>query len=182
MKRFSIVATSLFIISLVLSSIPEVNAQPSHPRQSPIDLTRTTIDDTYIKVVYGKPYKRDREIFGELVPYGAVWRTGANEATEITFTDDVIFGDEEVEAGVYSLFTIPGEESWTIILNNQLGAWGAFQYNQELDVLRLEVPVQKLDEIVEAFAIRLETEEDASETTLSLQWDLVRVEVEIASN
>ncbi len=165
---------SLFLVDLVSS-------QPTHPRQSPIDISRTMLGDTYIKAVYGKPYKRDREIFGELVPFGAVWRTGANEATEIIFTSDVHFGGERVEAGIYSLFTIPNENSWTIILNEQLGAWGAFRYDQSKDVLRIESPVHSLDESQEAFQITFETEEDGSKTIMSLTWDKVRVSVPITN-
>lgn len=170
-----VISALLFFILLAQAAF----AQPAHPRQSPIDISRTMLGDTYIKVVYGKPYARDREIFGELVPFGAVWRTGANEATEILFTEPVVFGGQTVEDGIYSLFTIPKEETWTIILNRQLGAWGGFRYDQSLDVLRIEVPVERLEEHQEAFQISFATQEEPLQTTMSLSWEKTRVSVPI---
>jgi len=94
--------------------------------RSPLALAATWIDSTYVKIVYGSPRKRGREIFGALVPYSEVWRTGANEATEITTTGDLVFGGHRLPAGTYSLYTIPYPDRWTIIVNRALGQWGAF--------------------------------------------------------
>ncbi len=107
-------------------------AQDLHPsrRPSPMGMARTTIDDTYISVVYSRPYKRGRDnIFGTeesdaLVPYGKIWRTGANAATQITLTGDVTVGNHKLPAGTYSIFTTPGAESWKIHFNTALGLSG----------------------------------------------------------
>lgn len=107
---------------------------------------RITAEGKGVKVSYGQPSKRDRVIFGKLVPYGQVWRTGANEATEITFDKDMTFGGKPVKAGTYSLFTIPGEKEWTIILNSELKQWGSFNYDKikDKDVLQVKVPTMKV--------------------------------------
>ncbi|MBT8399061.1 MAG: DUF2911 domain-containing protein [Rhodothermia bacterium] len=137
----------------------------------------TLNDGTYVKVVYSSPRMRGREIFGGLVPYGEVWRTGANEATEITITAPIMLGENRVEAGTYALFTIPNKESWTIILNGALGQWGAYEYNESDDVLRFRVPASTTDETHEAFAISIETRE--SGLTLHLVWENTRVSLPI---
>ncbi len=147
-------------------------------RKSPISISSVKHEGTYIKVVYGQPYRKGRTIFGEWEPYGEVWRTGANEATEITFTRPVLMADNVIDAGTYSLFTIPKEDIWTIILNSELGQWGAFEYDQRRDYVRFDVPVKRLDTPVEAFTIAF-SEVQNSLTTLSLAWDVVRVDIPI---
>lgn len=177
---------TLFIIMLVsilgLSCAQEKPSTrqdaPIGNRKSPIAIASIKENNTYIKVVYGQPYRNSRTIFGEWEPYGQVWRTGANEATEITITEPVLMGDNVVEAGTYSLYSIPGEENWTIILNYALGEWGAFDYSEERDALRFEVPVKKLDTPVEAFTIEF-SKTNLSLTTMSLSWDLVQVDIPI---
>lgn len=151
---------------------------PIGNRKSPIAIASLKYEDAYVKVVYGQPYRRDRTIFGEWEPYGEVWRTGANEATEITLTEPVLMNMEVIDAGTYSLFTIPKEESWTIILNNSLGQWGAFDYNEQTDALRFEVPVQNLENPVEAFTIEF-SDLNGSSTNMSLSWDVVKVDIPI---
>lgn len=121
---------------------------------SPADIARYEADgETIAKVVYSRPQMKGREVFGELVPYGKVWRTGANEATEITFYKDVMFGGKAVKAGTYTLFTIPGEDSWKVMLNSELNQWGAYRRKQENDILEVEAGVKMLDDAVEAFTI-----------------------------
>lgn len=129
-----------------------------------------------IKVTYGRPYKRGREIFGGLEKYGKVWRTGANQATEITFAKDVTFGGKPVKAGTYTLFTIPEEKEWTIILNSQLKQWGAYKYDEikGSDVLHVKVPVKKLDKVVEQHTIRFTPQND-----MIIEWDQTQVTVPI---
>lgn len=147
-------------------------------RKSGIAITSIKHENTYVKVVYGQPYRRGRTIFGDLQPYGEVWRTGANEATEITITEPILMNMNVVSAGTYSLFTIPREDSWTIILNNGLGQWGAFNYTEELDALRFDVPVIKNEHLVEAFTIEF-SELQGSLTTLTLAWEYAKVEIPI---
>lgn len=151
-------------------------------RPSPLALTQATLDDgTYVKVHYGSPRKRGRDIFGGLVPYDRVWRLGANEATELTTTQPIRFGGERLPAGTYSLFAIPNENTWTIIVNENLGQWGAFSYAEDADVLRVDVPVQRTERIHEAFSINLEQEEGEEGARLVVTWDRTRVTVPIES-
>lgn len=147
-------------------------------RKSPIAISSVKYDGTYIKVVYGQPYRRGRTIFGDLEPWGEVWRTGANEATEITFTKAVLMGDQAIRAGTYALFTIPEPDSFTVILNHELGQWGAFNYNPERDYKRMKFPANRLPIPVEAFTIDF-TDPQQSMTTMSLRWDFVQVDIPI---
>ena len=103
---------------------------------SPADITLRTGDGVIAKVVYGRPQMKGRIVFGGIVPYDKVWRTGANEATEITFFQDVILGDVKVSAGTYTLFTIPGQESWELLLNSDLNQWGAYRADMDHTVAR----------------------------------------------
>jgi len=128
--------------------------------------------------VYGQPYKRGRNIFGGLEPFGEVWRTGANEATEITITEDVLIGGNPVEAGTYALFSIPEPEEWTIILNRQLGQWGAFDYDSDYDYLRFTISAGPTDSVVEAMTITFDDVENNS-THLTIAWDDTRVDIPI---
>lgn len=151
---------------------------PVGNRKSPIAIASIEYENTYVKVVYGQPYRKGRTIFGEWEPYGQVWRTGANEATEITITEPILMNMVVVDAGTYSLFTIPNEDKWTIILNNALGEWGAFDYTEQLDAYRFDVPVQTLDTPVEAFTISF-SDLKGSSTVMSLSWDVVKIEIPI---
>lgn len=163
----------LLLFFLAFYFVPEAHSQSlPEPRQSPLGLTRAMIDDTYIKVIYGRPSVRDREIFGTLVPFGEVWRTGANEATEITFTGNLIINGEEIPAGTYSIFTIPNVNEWTIILNSGLGQWGNYSYDRSLDILRFTVESLPTTEHIEMFTIGLEQSSD-NHVTLQMMWDNV---------
>lgn len=145
-------------------------AQPSHPK-SPHDTVRTKD----ITITYGRPYKKGREIFGKLEPYGKVYRVGADEATQITFAKDVTFGGKPVKAGTYTLCAIPNEKQWTVILNSQLGQWGAFKYDQykDKDVVHVDVPVTTLSTPVEQLTIAVKSGK------VSIAWDTVEVEVPV---
>ena len=156
---------SAFIITLTS------NAQGGG-RKSPHD----TVSSKNTTVTYGRPYKKGRVVFGELEKYGKVWRVGADEATTIKFAKDVKFGGADVKAGTYTFFAIPGETEWTIILNGQLGQWGAFSYekNKDKDVASVKVPVQKLDLPVEQLTIRF-----IESGALVIEWDMARVLVTI---
>jgi hypothetical protein len=130
-----------------------------------------------IKIVYGRPQKKGRVIFGELEPYGKVWRTGANEATEIKFYQDVSLDGKSIKAGTYTLFTIPEKDKWTIILNSELDQWGAYMYKKEKDVLRLDIKTNKPENVVEAFSILInETDNGAN---MIMAWDDVRIDIPI---
>jgi hypothetical protein len=133
-------------------------------------------DKAIIRVTYGRPTKNGRVIFGQLVPYNAVWRTGANEATEIKLYEAIELAGQKVKAGSYALFTIPGEKEWTIILNSDLDYWGAYSYNASHDVLRITAPVIALTETVENFTIQFE-KKGVNEGVMKLAWDNTLVTV-----
>ena len=144
------------------------------PKPSPLDMRTYKFEDgAYIKVVYSRPHKRGREIFGGLVPYDQLWRTGANQATEITITKPILVEGNELPAGTYSLFTIPQEDQWTIILNQELGMWGSMTYDESLDIMRIEVPVMHTEEVWEPFTIDFEQNND--HVDLVLIWDTTKV-------
>ncbi len=179
MKAFNFYGALFICLSLACGrGSSEEKDAPVGNRKSPIAISSVKHDGTYIKVVYGQPYKNGRTIFGDWEPYGQIWRTGANEATEITITNPVFMGENVVEAGTYALFTIPEEEKWTIILNNDLGQWGAFEYSEQRDYLRFDVPVIDLEDPVEAFTISF-SDVSYSMTTMSMSWDTVQVDIPI---
>ncbi|MEP0262956.1 DUF2911 domain-containing protein [Dokdonia sp.] len=172
----------LFTIALVVIAFiaaPTANAQDEFAglQKSPTDISYAKTDrraKPTMKVVYSRPQKKGRELFGKLVPYGKVWRTGADEATEIKLTKDYKFGGKTVKAGTYSLFTIPGEKEWTIILNSDLDDWGAYAYKEANDVARITVPVASGKE-VESFSIAFKGVDAGYH--LVMGWGTTRVEV-----
>ncbi|GAB4036626.1 DUF2911 domain-containing protein [Spirosoma gilvum] len=137
-------------------------------------------DKAYARVTYSRPAKNGREVAGKLIPYGKVWRVGANEATEIKFFIDATIQGKKIKAGIYSLYAIPTETEWTLIFNSDLDQWGAYSYKPELDVLRVTAPVKKSDSVVENFTIQFKKANDKpTESVMMLAWDTVMVEVPI---
>lgn len=169
----------LFIFSILLS-LNTLEAQ-DFPKAdvSAMDavIVRTENGQSFMRVIYSRPQKKGRDIFGELVPYGKVWRTGANEATEITFYKDVMFGNQNVEAGTYSFFSIPGQDEWTLILNKDINQWGAYNYDEKKDVARVKVKAKKTAANVETFSITSRKVEEGYH--LLLGWDDTFIEVPI---
>jgi hypothetical protein len=141
-------------------------------RKSPHDTTKTD----NITVTYGRPYKKGRDIFGGLEPYGKVWRLGADQATTISFSKDVTFGGKPVKAGTYTLFAVPRENEWEFILNTQPGQWGAYSYEQhkDKDVAKFSVPVKKLESPVEQLTISF-----PQPTSMVVEWDKTQVTVPV---
>jgi len=172
------VSAKQLLFLLVLTSSQAFTQEEELLRPSPTALSTIRYKDSYIKITYCQPKKRGREIFGGLVPYGEVWRTGANEATEITLTKDIFIAGNLLAAGTYSLFTIPDKETWTIIINKEVGLWGAYNYNNKLDVLRFSVAVgEPSKKTVESFTIRFDQKNNMAE--LLLLWDKTRVSIPI---
>ncbi|MGI8956969.1 MAG: DUF2911 domain-containing protein [Chthoniobacterales bacterium] len=136
---------------------------------------------TDVSVDYSRPNVREREIFGGLVPYDTVWRTGANAATRIKFSDAVKVGGKDLAAGEYAFFTIPGKEKWTIIFSKNVKTWGAYDYKQDTDALRVEVQPTTLANPVESFTIGFDDLKDDG-ATIALDWDKTRVPVELTTN
>jgi hypothetical protein len=129
------------------------------------------------RVVYSRPQRDNRTIFGQLVEYNKVWRLGANEATEIEFFKDVAIGGQKVAKGRYTLYAIPTESKWTIVLNKDTDTWGAFVYDEKKDVLRTEVPVQTLSTPVEAFSMNFNKTDKGAD--LFIAWDTLGVNLPI---
>ncbi|HEX5171126.1 MAG TPA: DUF2911 domain-containing protein [Cyclobacteriaceae bacterium] len=128
-----------------------------------------------IKVVYGRPQKKGRTMLGGTEPYGKVWRTGANETTEIKLYRDVTFGDKLIPAGIYSMYTIPDKSEWTLIFNSKLDTWGAFEYDESKDVARIKFPAGKSDSEVEAFTIAFDGEKGTG--TMMLAWENTLIKI-----
>ena len=143
------------------------------PKKSPMASASIRTDGGYARVVYSQPMLRGREMIGRQVGYGKVWRAGANEATEIFTTADLLVGDKVLPAGAYSVFVVPEPEAWTLIFNRDLGQWGAYGYDDARDALRVEAPAQRADDAFEAFTIFFDRGD------LNLAWGTTRVSVPV---
>lgn len=161
---------SLLVLVATVATISVTAQNGPRQRKSPHD----TVTSANASVTYGRPFKNGRVVFGTLEKFGKVWRVGADEATTITFNKDVKFGGTGVKAGTYTLFAIPNETEWTIILNGKLGQWGAFSYekNKDQDVAKTNVPVKKLDKTVEQLTLRF-----GKDNSLIIEWDDTQVVV-----
>ena len=154
-------------------------AQGGGPRiLSPRDSTTQTIGSAHVTVDYGRPSMRRRAIFGSLVPYGAVWRTGANEATHLRTDRDIKIGTVRVPRGTYTLWTIPERDGWTLIINRQTGQWGT-DYDKSRDLGRTPMKVETLSSSVEQFTIGLEPGRNGA-GVLTMSWDTTRASVPIS--
>lgn len=187
MKKFFVlilVCASIFSNAQMapLPPIPPVDKSPMDMSTYPVNFPLLKIQDKATepitaRVIYSRPTKNGRVIFGDLLEYNKVWRFGANENTEIEFYRDVKIKNVKVKKGRYSIFAIPMQDKWTIIFNKDLNTWGSFKYELGKDVVRIDVPVQKATEIAEAFFIYF----DKTKTGFSLNagWDDVKVSVPI---
>lgn len=182
-------------MALLIICNDAASAQDLHPsrRPSPIGIAKTQIGDSYVKVTYGRPYMRGREIFGAnsgdatfLVPFGEVWRTGANEATEITFTEPLDVDGQRLEAGTYAVFTVPDRDAWEIRFSSQLGLDGTARQNPETgafeeaydpshDVLTIDVPVRRLDDPIDQFTMSFDGSDAGADLVMSWEHTEVRI-------
>ena len=149
---------------------------------SPSETTTISHQGLDVKVIYGRPYKKERLIFGPeqdnaLVPYEKYWRLGANEATEITFSKDITFADKPVKAGTYRMYAVPSSNSWQVTLNSELGKFGYFEPNYALDVVKVDVPVVSAPQELEQFTITFDP--DSSGVNMNMAWDKTLVSVPI---
>lgn len=168
----SIILTLLLVASFFAEAQELLKLRPS-----PLAIAAIRYQDHYLKITYSQPQKKNREIFGKLVPFGKVWRTGANEATEITTIKDILVNDTILKAGTYSLLTVPEKDKWTIIINSDVGMWGAYNYNPKKDLWRFDVNVQTTDKIYEPFTIFFDQRNEVAE--LLMMWDNVKVSIPI---
>jgi hypothetical protein len=150
-------------------------------KSSPEETIEYNKKDKKISVSYCRPYVKNRVIFDSLVPYGKVWRTGANEPTTFTTATEIKIGDKTLGSGTYTLWTIPNKDSWNVILNSKKYGWGVTfdgvaSREPQFDVLSIQVPTEKLQQLVEQFTISFE---DSSELKMILSWEKTRVAVPI---
>ncbi|WP_410004405.1 DUF2911 domain-containing protein [Aequorivita nionensis] len=152
-------------------SFPEMDA-------SPMDIAMARPNKKsppFARVIYSRPQKKGRDIFGGVVPYGEVWRTGANEATELDIYVPLKLGSTILKPGTYTLYTIPDEDNWTIIINSDTNVWGAFSYKKEKDVARITVPCEQAVAPIESLSMIFKT--DGKGTVLMIGWDDHYVEI-----
>ena len=168
MKRLLITA----LLAISVSAYSQFTLPAASPRQKveqQFSMSKITVD-------YGRPGVKGRKIFGDLVPFGKVWRLGANSSTKITFEQSVNFGGKTVSAGTYGLFVIPTEKEWKVILNKDSQQWGAYTFDEKQNVVDVTIPVQKLAEKQEWFVIELNPVDDNS-VNLVMKWDFTKVEL-----
>lgn len=196
--RTSILALAALAAGLLFAA-EVASAQDLHSsrRLSPVGIAKTFIGDTYVKVTYGRPYVRGRVIFGEptdstspLVPYGQIWRTGANEATELTTTGPLRVAGERLPAGTYSIFTVPGPESWEVRFSPLLGLDGTGRispdgqftpnvYDPDQDVLAVEASSSQLEDDVSQLTIAFEPSDAGAH--MVLRWETTEVRIPLAT-
>jgi len=165
------IKVSIFLLLLTAFVTTSIKAQQIQmPQASPSASVSQKIGLTDVKVEYSRPSVKGRKIFGSLVPYGEVWRTGANASTKLSFSSDVTLSGHKVPAGTYALYTIPGKKDWTIILSKNLELWGAIGYNNEDDAVRFTVPAQKSKEAYETMEISF-NDLTNSGASLNLNWE-----------
>lgn len=154
-----------------------VIAAAQEKRASPHETVELTLNGKKITVTYGRPYMKGRKIVGGLVPYGEVWRTGADEATVLTTEADLMIGNLAVPKGSYSLFTLPSESGWTLIVNKEDKQWGAFKYNEKQDLGRVDMKVGKTSAPVEQFTIALAKAGNGS--VMKMEWENTSASVDL---
>lgn len=180
MKRFLIFTGIAIVVLILLGRVTMYYMKKQTKSFSPEEQVVFNDKELNIKVFYNRPYKKGREIFGALVPYGAVWRTGANEATTFETSKDLQFEGKTLRKGQYSLWTIPGEETWTIIFNAEFGQWGVNSNGEAnrdpaRDVLKIDVHAVQQDRLFEQFTIAFEKVGEDAEMVLI--WDKTLVAV-----
>ena len=167
--------------SMICLALYSADAQPiKTPAPSPTQTVKQDFGISSVELIYSRPGMKGRKIFGDLVPYGKVWRTGANQATRIKFADDVTIGGQAIKAGEYALFTIPNEKEWDIIINKGSANWGT-DYKQADDIARVKVKSMKLEQPVESFTMQFANVK-ANTAELQIMWDKTAVAVPIATD
>jgi len=177
--KISILAALL----LGILSIESYSQEKEEVRISPKAAVEQTVGFTIIRIEYSRPGVKGRKIWGGLVPYDVVWRAGANEATKITFATDVKINGKKLKAGSYGFFAIPTAKSWTLIFNKVADQWGAFEYNDVEDALRIEVTPEKDEKLWQEWLAYTFTRTSDNTAVIRLEWEKLKVpfnvEVEI---
>ena len=177
--------TAVFLTTAALAALlaPAAQAQVklTVPQPSPATKTREAFSTSFVELNYSRPSLKGRTAFGGLVPYNEVWRTGANTVTKIRFGEPVQLAGQAVPAGTYALLTIPGKSDWTIILNRDTAQWGAYEYKQSLDVLRVQAKATKLASPQESLRLSLENLQPAA-ADLTLAWERTQLSLPLTAN
>lgn len=184
MNRCLILVFSLFLVinASAQSTVPAIDKSPLdicyYPSNYPLLKIQDKVTEPLVaRLIYSRPQKNNRVIFGDLIEYGKVWRMGANEATEIEFFQNVKMNNTPVKKGKYTLYCIPNAEKWTIILNKELDIWGSFKYDQKKDVLRMDVPVQIQSDTTEFYSMYFEKVKNGIQ--LNAVWDNTKISIPI---
>jgi tetratricopeptide (TPR) repeat protein len=170
----------LIICGCIVAAAFTAQAQLKTPAPSPTQTIKQDFGVSSVELVYSRPGIKGRKIFGDLVPYGQVWRTGANSATRLKFADDVMIEGQILKAGEYALYTIPAQNEWTIIINKGSANWGT-DYKQEDDLFRVKVKSMKMDMPVETFTMQFAAIKPAS-MELHIMWDKTAVAIPITTD
>lgn len=178
----SMITVLLTVLLISMISTENFSQEKDEVRISPKALVEQTVGVTEVTIEYGRPGVKGRTIWGGLVPYNVVWRAGANEATKITFSTDVKIDGKKLKAGSYGFFAIPGQKTWTLIFNKVANQWGAFEYNDVEDALRIEVTPMQNNCWQEWLAYTINKTSDKKAVVI-LEWEKLKVpfnvEVEI---
>jgi hypothetical protein len=166
---------------LFLALLLGLQAQQNGNRPSPSASAEASLGDLTVLIDYNAPSVRGRTIWGVLVPYNRVWRTGANEATTFEVSKDVLVEGQPLPAGQYALFTIPGEDEWTIILNKEAKQWGAYNYKAEQDALRVTATPAEASEFTEKMTFLIDVAEDEQSAAVTFKWEKLMVTFSVAS-
>lgn len=175
MKLITVSTLAVLLLVLLVPMQSRAQFDNKKERLSLPQKVSGNIDGAKIVIEYGAPEVKNRKIFGELVPYGELWRTGANEATTIEISERIAIDGKELKEGKYALFTIPGENEWTVIVNSEYDQWGEFNYDENMDVARIRVKPEQAEfhEVME-----FEISEDG---TVYLYWENIRIPIQLKS-
>ncbi len=185
--RHLILACSLFCLAagtcIAQLKLPEIDKSPMdmsyYPNNYPVlKIQDKATEPMVARVIYSRPQKSGRVIFGDLIEFGKLWRLGANEATEIEFYQNVTINDVKIKKGRYTLYAIPFEDKWTIIVNKETDTWGSFKYDIKKDIVRVDVPVQKQADISEAFTMAFD--KGVNGFFLLVAWDNMKLSIPIS--
>jgi len=173
MKKFALPTLLLFALAIVANAQQDKSRRPSPPASAECKFS----DGKSVKIDYSSPRAKGRKIFGGLVPYGQVWRSGANEATTFVTDSDVVVGGQKVPAGSYTIFTVPEASQWSLVISKKTGEWGTDYPGPSEDLARIPMTVSKTSGPVENFTISFD--QGGSKCTLNMDWENTRASVDV---
>jgi hypothetical protein len=179
----SVTSTSTASNNVINSKLPPIDASPMDMSYFPANYPVLKIQEKaeampVARVIYSRPQRNNRVIFGDLIEYGKVWRLGANEATEVEFFRDVKINGKKLLKGRYTIYALVNPDQWTVIFNRDTDTWGSFKYDEKKDVLRMNVPVQKVAAPVDAFTVFFDKTNTGAD--LIVTWDTIKVSIPVS--